>query len=162
MFASISSMTCPCPCPFPNHTLHQRYSIECWQRLFCCFCTHCSIQAHCSLSLIALLIAAVLHQQLLPTKMPRPTLAASLFILLSISSIAHSTNSAGELFLSENALKAGVTVLPSGLQYSVIISGSGRESPFSNTSCLLHYAGTLIDGTEFDSSYRRGKVSAAG
>jgi len=114
------------------------------------------------LSLIALLIAAVLHQQLLPTKMPRPTLAASLFILLSISSIAHSTNSAGELFLSENALKAGVTVLPSGLQYSVIISGSGRESPFSNTSCLLHYAGTLIDGTEFDSSYRRGKVSAAG
>ena len=93
--------------------------------------------------------------------LPTSAFAASILILLSISGIAHSTNSAGELFLSQNALKEGVSVLPSGLQYRVIIDGSGRESPFSNTSCLVHYVGTLIDGTEFDSSYRRGKVHAA-
>ena len=90
--------------------------------------------------------------------LPTSAFAASLLILLSISGIAHSTNSAGELFLSQNALKEGVVVLPSGLQYMVILDGSGRESPFSNTSCLVHYMGTLIDGTEFDSSYKRGKV----
>jgi FKBP-type peptidyl-prolyl cis-trans isomerase len=51
-------------------------------------------------------------------------------------------------------------VLPSGMQYRVIVDGAGLQSPYPNTSCLVHYTGHLIDGTEFDSSYKRGKVPA--
>lgn len=63
---------------------------------------------------------------------------------------------AGEKFLAENAKKEGVTVLPSGLQYSVITEGKGRK-PAATDSVRCHYEGTLIDGTVFDSSYRRGE-----
>lgn len=63
---------------------------------------------------------------------------------------------AGEKFLAENAKKEGVTVLPSGLQYSVITEGKGRK-PAATDSVKCHYEGTLIDGTVFDSSYRRGE-----
>lgn len=62
----------------------------------------------------------------------------------------------GEKFLAENAKKEGVTVLPSGLQYSVITEGKGRK-PAATDSVKCHYEGTLIDGTVFDSSYRRGE-----
>lgn len=63
----------------------------------------------------------------------------------------------GEAFLAENAKKPGVVVLPSGLQYKVITSGNGTKSPASNDVVKAHYKGTLIDGTEFDSSYTRGQ-----
>lgn len=63
---------------------------------------------------------------------------------------------AGEKFLAENAKKEGVTVLPSGLQYSVITEGKGRK-PAATDSVKCHYEGKLIDGTVFDSSYRRGE-----
>ncbi|MBQ8277862.1 MAG: FKBP-type peptidyl-prolyl cis-trans isomerase [Bacteroidaceae bacterium] len=63
---------------------------------------------------------------------------------------------AGEKYLAENAKKEGVTVLPSGLQYSVITEGKGRK-PAATDSVKCHYEGTLIDGTVFDSSYRRGE-----
>lgn len=63
---------------------------------------------------------------------------------------------AGEKFLAENAKKEGVTVLPSGLQYTVITEGKGRK-PAATDSVKCHYEGTLIDGTVFDSSYRRGE-----
>lgn len=59
---------------------------------------------------------------------------------------------AGEAFLAQNARKAGVTTTPSGLQYEVLREGTG-ERPRRDQSVRLHYAGTLIDGTEFDSSY---------
>jgi len=59
-----------------------------------------------------------------------------------------------ESFLAENARKEGVVQLPSGLQYKVIASGSG-VSPAAKDTVTVHYRGTLIDGTEFDSSYRR-------
>lgn len=62
----------------------------------------------------------------------------------------------GEAFLLENAKKEGVTVLPSGLQYSVITEGSGRK-PKATDKVKCHYEGTLINGTVFDSSYRRGE-----
>jgi len=62
----------------------------------------------------------------------------------------------GEKFLAENATKEGVKVLPSGLQYEVITPGTGRSPKLSDT-VTTHYRGTLIDGTEFDSSYRRGE-----
>lgn len=62
----------------------------------------------------------------------------------------------GERFLAENAKKEGVKVLPSGLQYKVIAAGTGK-SPTTADTVTTHYRGTLIDGTEFDSSYKRGQ-----
>ena len=62
----------------------------------------------------------------------------------------------GEAFLAENRKKEGVKTLPSGLQYRVIQAGTGK-SPKAADEVTAHYRGTLIDGTEFDSSYRRGK-----
>jgi len=62
----------------------------------------------------------------------------------------------GEAFLAENAKKEGVVTLPSGLQYKVIKPGTGN-TPKSTDKVTTHYQGTLIDGTEFDSSYNRGK-----
>jgi FKBP-type peptidyl-prolyl cis-trans isomerase FklB len=62
----------------------------------------------------------------------------------------------GEAFLSENKKKEGVKTLPSGLQYKVIKAGTGKK-PGLNDTVTVQYRGTLIDGTEFDSSYRRGQ-----
>ena len=62
----------------------------------------------------------------------------------------------GSSFLAENQKKEGVKTLPSGLQYKVIKSGSGKKPKLDDT-VTTHYRGSLIDGTEFDSSYRRGK-----
>ena len=62
----------------------------------------------------------------------------------------------GKTFLAENAKKEGVTTLPSGLQYRVVREGAGA-SPKATDSVTAHYRGTLIDGTEFDSSYGRGQ-----
>jgi len=61
---------------------------------------------------------------------------------------------AGEAFLAENARKDGVVSLPSGLQYRVVEAGAGRQPKAADT-VTVHYRGTLIDGTEFDSSYSR-------
>jgi len=60
----------------------------------------------------------------------------------------------GEKFLEDNAKKDGVTVTASGLQYKVITPGTGK-SPKATDTVEVHYEGTLIDGTVFDSSYRR-------
>jgi len=62
----------------------------------------------------------------------------------------------GEKFLSENAKKEGVKVTESGLQYEVITLGDGAK-PVATDKVKVHYRGTLLDGTEFDSSYKRGQ-----
>jgi FKBP-type peptidyl-prolyl cis-trans isomerase FklB len=62
----------------------------------------------------------------------------------------------GEKFLAENGKKEGVKTLPSGLQYKEIAPGTGK-SPKPTDTVTTHYKGTLIDGTEFDSSYKRGE-----
>jgi FKBP-type peptidyl-prolyl cis-trans isomerase FklB len=62
----------------------------------------------------------------------------------------------GKKFLTENKSKEGVIELPSGLQYKIIKDGEG-EKPVANSRVVVHYRGTLIDGTEFDSSYARGE-----
>ncbi len=62
----------------------------------------------------------------------------------------------GETFLAENKIKEGVITRPSGLQYKVIKEGTG-EMPKPTDTVTTHYSGTLIDATEFDSSYRRGQ-----
>jgi len=62
----------------------------------------------------------------------------------------------GKKFLAENQKKEGIKTLPSGLQYKVIAEGSGK-SPQATDTVTVNYKGTLIDGTEFDSSYKRGQ-----
>lgn len=62
----------------------------------------------------------------------------------------------GEAFLAENKKKEGVVTLPSGLQYKIIKAGTGPKPKKENT-VKCHYRGTLIDGKEFDSSYKRGE-----
>lgn len=63
---------------------------------------------------------------------------------------------AGKAFLAENANKEGVVVTESGLQYEVLVEGTGT-SPSATDTVRVHYRGTLLDGTEFDSSYKRGE-----
>ena len=65
---------------------------------------------------------------------------------------------AGEAFLAENKKKEGVITLPSGLQYKVLTQGTG-EVPTAKSKVKVNYEGHLIDGTEFDSSYKRGQAS---
>ncbi|MDO9514276.1 MAG: FKBP-type peptidyl-prolyl cis-trans isomerase [Elusimicrobiota bacterium] len=62
----------------------------------------------------------------------------------------------GEAFLKQNSKKEGVKTTSSGLQYKVIKKGTGA-SPSATDKVTVHYSGTLIDGTEFDSSYKRGE-----
>ncbi|MBK8556670.1 MAG: FKBP-type peptidyl-prolyl cis-trans isomerase [Lewinellaceae bacterium] len=64
---------------------------------------------------------------------------------------------AGEKFLADNKAKNGVTTTASGLQYEVIKKGSGGKSPKATDEVTVHYHGTLIDGTVFDSSVDRGE-----
>ena len=67
----------------------------------------------------------------------------------------------GEKFLEENKTKPGIVVLPSGLQYKVLVEGTG-ESPKPTDTATVNYRGTLIDGTEFDSSAKTGKPATFG
>jgi FKBP-type peptidyl-prolyl cis-trans isomerase FklB len=62
----------------------------------------------------------------------------------------------GEAFLAANAKKEGVVTHPSGLQYKVLREGAGA-SPKATDNVTVNYRGTLVDGTEFDSSYKRNK-----
>jgi len=64
----------------------------------------------------------------------------------------------GNAYLAANKEKEGVVALPSGLQYKVITKGTGK-SPKATDKVLAHYKGTLLDGTQFDSSYDRGQPS---
>ena len=69
--------------------------------------------------------------------------------------------SEGEAFLNRNKLRPEVTTTASGLQYEVVKQGSGRQPKASDT-VRCHYEGTLIDGTVFDSSYRRNQPAEFG
>jgi FKBP-type peptidyl-prolyl cis-trans isomerase FklB len=68
---------------------------------------------------------------------------------------------AGRAFLEENAKKEQVVSLPSGLQYEVLVEGTG-EKPKASDKVKCHYHGTLIDGTVFDSSVERGQPAVFG
>ena len=67
----------------------------------------------------------------------------------------------GDAYLAENATKEGVVALESGLQYKVLEEGTGKK-PDEEDVVEVHYRGTLIDGTEFDSSYKRGEPARFG
>src|ERR1700674_3917794 len=62
----------------------------------------------------------------------------------------------GEDFLAQNKTKEGVVTLPDGLQYKILKEGTGPK-PAAADTVVCNYRGTLIDGTEFDSSYKRGQ-----
>lgn len=68
---------------------------------------------------------------------------------------------AGETYLAENKQKEGIQVTPSGLQFEVLVEGTG-EKPVATSSVTVHYHGTLIDGTVFDSSVQRGQPATFG
>ena len=70
--------------------------------------------------------------------------------------LAKKNKEEGDAFLAGNKKKEGVKTLPSGLQYKVIKAGKGKK-PKPDDSVTTQYRGTLIDGTEFDSSYKRGQ-----
>jgi FKBP-type peptidyl-prolyl cis-trans isomerase FklB len=70
--------------------------------------------------------------------------------------LAESNKKDGAAFLAANATKEGVVTLPSGLQYKVLVAGTGAK-PSATDSVVCNYRGTLLDNTEFDSSYKRGQ-----
>ena len=72
---------------------------------------------------------------------------------------ASSNLATGKAFLEENAKKPGVITTDSGLQYKVLVSGEGPQ-PKDTDTVTTHYKGTLIDGREFDSSYKRDKPAS--
>ena len=74
--------------------------------------------------------------------------------LTTQSLMAQSAIEKGQTYLAENAKKPGVKTTASGLQYTVLKEGTGK-SPKATDTVLVHYRGTLLNGTEFDSSYKR-------
>ncbi len=75
--------------------------------------------------------------------------------------VGQAAQAEGKAFLSENAKRAEVLTLPSGLQYEVITEGTGN-TPTATDSVSVHYHGSLIDGTVFDSSVNRGEPTTFG
>jgi FKBP-type peptidyl-prolyl cis-trans isomerase len=71
------------------------------------------------------------------------------------------TKANGAAYLAENGKKEGVTTTDSGLQYNVITEGDGAK-PAATDTVTVHYRGTLLDGTEFDSSYSRNQPASFG
>ena len=70
--------------------------------------------------------------------------------------VAAANKTEGEAFLAANKEKEGVVTLPSGLQYKIVNAGTGPK-PAASDSVSCNYRGTLVNGTEFDSSYKRGQ-----
>lgn len=83
-------------------------------------------------------------------------LAVAIILFVPLSGIAQLGLIKGEVFLRQNAKKEGVKTLPSGLQVKIIKEGDGKQ-PKATDKVVVHYRGRLIDGTEFDSSYKRGQ-----
>ena len=77
------------------------------------------------------------------------------------SALGEKNAKAGQAFLAENKTKPGILTLPSGLQYKVIKEGTGK-TPKTADTVEVHYQGTLLDGTKFDSSYDRGQSISFG
>jgi FKBP-type peptidyl-prolyl cis-trans isomerase FklB len=69
---------------------------------------------------------------------------------------AETNEKEGDAFLAENKTKEGVVTLPSGLQYKIVTEGTGPK-PTASDSVVCNYRGTLLNGTEFDSSYKHGE-----
>ncbi len=97
--------------------------------------------------------------QLTPQEMTQAMQMAQQAVVKAREERGQAALDAGKKFLEENKKKDGVVVLPSGLQYIELAAGEG-DSPKENAKVTVHYKGTLINGTEFDSSYKRGKPTS--
>lgn len=84
--------------------------------------------------------------------------AAALALIAPGLATAHAQSAVerGKTYMEENAKKEGVETTASGLQYKVLEPGSG-DAPTASSTVKVNYRGTLLDGTEFDSSYKRGE-----
>jgi FKBP-type peptidyl-prolyl cis-trans isomerase len=76
--------------------------------------------------------------------------------MAEVQAIAGKNKTEGDAFLAANKTKQGVVTLPSGLQYKILTTGTGPK-PAADDTVVCNYRGTLIDGKEFDSSYKRGQ-----
>lgn len=76
-----------------------------------------------------------------------------------VQQLAETNKKEGEAFLAANKTKAGVVALPSGLQYKILQEGTGPK-PTAADTVTVNYRGTLVNGTEFDSSYKRGQPAS--
>merc|ERR1719390_129495 len=88
-------------------------------------------------------------------------------LLAAFLGVATATNAEGEAYLEANKAKAGVTTLPSGLQYKVLREGDGEFHPTADSECECHYEGRTAQewsktpkGKKFDSSYDRGSPTS--
>lgn len=100
-------------------------------------------------------IAVELAQNISKFKTLVTLMALKVFFGFLVASIAFATEEKGLAFLKEKEAEEGVVKLPSGLLYKVLRKGDGKHHPTKDSPCECHYKGTLIDGSEFDSSYRR-------
>jgi FKBP-type peptidyl-prolyl cis-trans isomerase FklB len=76
-----------------------------------------------------------------------------------MAQVGAANKQAGDAFLAANKTKEGVVTLPSGLQYKILKEGTGPK-PAASDTVMCNYRGTLLDSTEFDSSYKRGQPAA--
>ncbi|MGO2455464.1 FKBP-type peptidyl-prolyl cis-trans isomerase N-terminal domain-containing protein, partial [Vibrio casei] len=74
---------------------------------------------------------------------------------MNTQKIAEKNIQEGKAFLEQNSHQEGVITTDSGLQYLVLRKGNGTEHPTATSQVKVHYQGTLLDGSEFDSSYKR-------
>lgn len=79
-------------------------------------------------------------------------------ITSAVTQAADTNHRKAATFLAQNGKKPGVVTTPSGLEYTVLTAGKG-ESPKATDEVTVNYRGTLLDGTEFDSSYKRGEAA---
>jgi FKBP-type peptidyl-prolyl cis-trans isomerase FkpA/FKBP-type peptidyl-prolyl cis-trans isomerase FklB len=96
------------------------------------------------------------ESRLKPEEMQAAMMKAQQDAMAKMEAEGKANKEKGEKFLAENKAKSGVKTTPSGLQYEVITEGKGA-SPKATDVVKVNYKGTLLDGTEFDSSYKRGE-----
>lgn len=105
-------------------------------------------------------LVAGMNAGLQKAKAPADNMAMNMYVRKYLSELqmerAEAAKKRGEEFLAENAKKEGVKTTESGLQYKIEKQGEG-EIPSDTSVVSVHYKGTLLDGTEFDSSYKRNK-----
>ncbi|MFI3222025.1 MAG: FKBP-type peptidyl-prolyl cis-trans isomerase [Methylococcaceae bacterium] len=99
------------------------------------------------------------------TKIQFISIITALIIGITMFSIANATSPAenkaeGTAFLVENAKKANIVTTASGLQYEILIPGTGTATPSATDNVTVHYKGSTLNGKEFDSSYSRGEPTS--
>jgi FKBP-type peptidyl-prolyl cis-trans isomerase len=99
------------------------------------------------------------------TKIQVISIITALIIGITMFSMANATSPSenkaeGAAFLVENAKKANIVTTASGLQYEILIAGTGTATPSATDNVTVHYKGSTLDGKEFDSSYSRGEPTS--